>query len=94
MMQLLSRLKGSLELQIERLRLRGQYTSAHHELDPLTHLRAAAEWLCRAQDWGADDGVSYGCRFGEGFMASYPETTGYIIPPDRSTSSLRVARRV
>ncbi len=48
--------------------------------DPDTHLAAAAEWLARAQDATADDGVSasYDIKAGE-WSASYPETTGYII---------------
>jgi hypothetical protein len=46
-----------------------------------THLKAAAEWLLRAQRSTADDGVahSYDIRAGK-WLASYPETTGYIIP--------------
>jgi uncharacterized protein YyaL (SSP411 family) len=36
------------------------------------------EWLKRAQDAGADRGVSYGAYFGQEFDLSYPETTGYI----------------
>jgi hypothetical protein len=44
------------------------------------HLREAVEWLVRAQDAGDDRGVSYGVKFGGPFLASYPETTGYIIP--------------
>jgi hypothetical protein len=55
------------------------YTSLVSNLDPKAHLREAADWLCRAQDHGKDRGVSYGCVFGEGFLTSYPETTGYII---------------
>jgi len=34
----------------------------------------------RAQDTGVDRGISYGARFGDGFLPSYPETTGYVIP--------------
>lgn len=44
------------------------------------HLRAAVDWLLRAQDAGDDKGVSYGTQFGSSFDVSYPETTGYIIP--------------
>jgi hypothetical protein len=55
------------------------YTSVHSNLDTAVHIGEAAAWLCRAQDSGVDRGVSYGCDFGEGFLASYPETTGYII---------------
>lgn len=51
------------------------------------HLQAAMTWLCRAQDATPDDGVArsfallYNPYFGSrGWQASYPETTGYIIP--------------
>ena len=47
------------------------------------HLRGAIEWLCRAQDVrnGESDagGVSAGWSFEDGWLPSYPETTGYII---------------
>ena len=55
------------------------YTALHSNLDPGVHLIEAAAWLCRAQDFGSDRGVSYGADFGRGFLTSYPETTGYII---------------
>ncbi len=45
--------------------------------------RAAVQWLLHAQRATADDGVPVGyfpCRMpGNGWMPSYPETTGYII---------------
>jgi hypothetical protein len=45
-------------------------------------INAALDWLCRAQDGSrtADGGVArhYGLR--DGWGASYPETTGYIVP--------------
>jgi hypothetical protein len=44
------------------------------------HLRAAVEWLKRAQDSTEDGGVSGGYFDHIGWDASYPETTGYIIP--------------
>jgi len=52
------------------------------------HLSGAMEWLCRAQDAaGGGGGVarSYSLRRHrffkkKGWMAAYPETTGYIIP--------------
>jgi rhamnogalacturonyl hydrolase YesR len=44
------------------------------------HLRAALLWLCRAHDIGDDDGFSAMFSFVEGWQASYPETTGYLIP--------------
>ena len=47
------------------------------------HLRGAIDWLCRAQDIreGEPDagGVSAGWSFEDGWLPSYPETTGYII---------------
>ena len=45
------------------------------------HLKAAADWLLRAQKGTPDDGVahSYDIR-AQKWLASYPETTGYIIP--------------
>jgi len=44
------------------------------------HLEAAAGWLRRAQDATVDGGVSWGYRLNGGWAASYPETTGYIVP--------------
>lgn len=46
-----------------------------------SHLKAAADWLLRAQQATPDDGVahSYDIR-AKKWLASYPETTGYIIP--------------
>jgi hypothetical protein len=50
-------------------------------------LRAAIDWLCRAQDATEDGGVarSYALAYHpffkrRGWIPSYPETTGYIIP--------------
>ncbi len=44
------------------------------------HVRGALHWLLRAHDIGIDDGVSAMYSLVEGWMGSYPETTGYIIP--------------
>jgi hypothetical protein len=46
-----------------------------------THLKAAADWLLVAQKATPDDGVahSYDVRQ-RAWNASYPETTGYVIP--------------
>ena len=44
--------------------------------------KAAVEWICRAQDATADNGVSLGyfpCDEPSGWRASYPETSGYVI---------------
>lgn len=73
-------LKLAVLLARDRLRWGPRYGRLHDNLDPVQHLRAAADWLVRAQDAGSDRGVSYGAVFGEGFQESYPETTGYIIP--------------
>lgn len=67
---------------------------------------AAADWLLRAQDASEDGGASYGyfpCDCETGWLPSYPETTGYIIPtllevaereqrPDIQERTLRMAR--
>jgi len=62
---------------------------------PEQHLDAAMAWLCRAQDATPDDGVSrsYTLRYMKshgraGWLASYPETTGYIIPTFLAYASL------
>ena len=51
------------------------------------HLIAALDWLARAQDASADGGIAWGYSLSwdphfrrRGWQASYPETTGYIIP--------------
>lgn len=63
-------------------------TGARRRVEPLDrHLRAVMEWLCRAQDACDGGGVSrsYSLRYLKshgraGWLAAYPETTGYIIP--------------
>ncbi|MFH1305063.1 MAG: glycosyltransferase [Candidatus Omnitrophota bacterium] len=49
--------------------------------DDVSRLRAAMDWLCRAQDATSDGGVSagYSIRFRK-WYPSHRETTGYIIP--------------
>ena len=49
-------------------------------LENHVHLKEAANWILRAQAATPDDGVSGGYSFDDGWIASYPETTGYIIP--------------
>ena len=44
------------------------------------HLRAAAQWLARAQDASTDGGIAGRYSLASGWSSSYPETTGYIIP--------------
>lgn len=53
----------------------------------MAHLEAAVQWICRAQDAFNDGGVarSYSLVYNpyfkrKGWVPSYPETTGYIIP--------------
>ena len=52
-------------------------------LDSKSHLQAAIDWLCHAQDmrsgWHDEGGVAAGWSFEDGWLPSYPETTGYII---------------
>jgi hypothetical protein len=55
--------------------------------DLAVHLDAAIQWICRAQDASGDGGVarSYSIVYNpyfkrKGWIPSYPETTGYIIP--------------
>ncbi len=54
---------------------------AEHEHS--THLNAAINWLCRAQDIreGKTDsgGVAAGWSFEDSWLPSYPETSGYIV---------------
>jgi hypothetical protein len=68
---------------------------AYPVLDARIHLREAMAWLCRAQDANGDGGVSrsYALRYmrahrRKGWLASYPETTGYIIPTFLSYAGL------
>ena len=46
----------------------------------LEHLQATMDWLCYAQDVNSDGGIASSYSFRRGWGASYPETTGYIIP--------------
>jgi hypothetical protein len=56
---------------------------ARREQRDIDHLSAAIGWLCRAQDvrnGEADSGgVSAGWSFEDGWLPSYPETSGYIV---------------
>jgi len=44
-----------------------------------SHLNAAMDWLCAAQDACAGQGVSAVYHIGNGWDVAYPETSGYII---------------
>lgn len=61
--------------------------SGHAVAGHRPHLVSAIDWLVRAQDATPDDGIARGYSVayspywgGTGWQASYPETTGYIIP--------------
>ncbi len=51
--------------------------------DHPTHLTATINWLCRAQDTRNNHtdrgGVAAGWSFEDGWLPSYPETSGYIV---------------
>lgn len=59
-----------------------QLRRRHEPAPSLTQsVQEAAGWLCRAQDSSDDDGVpAYFDAKKSVWIASYPETTGYIIP--------------
>jgi len=63
-----------------------QSAPQHPVHDNKTHIEAAIDWLCRAQDAVSGGGVSRGysttsnATFPLGWQPAYPETTGYIIP--------------
>ena len=54
--------------------------SRRREVSLRQSLETAYAWLCAAQDATPDDGVAAGFSLVKGWWASYPETTGYIIP--------------
>ena len=66
-----------------RLILRDFLATRRHTRAHRIHLEAAIDWLCRAQDArrGQPDegGVSAGWSFEDGWLPSYPETSGYIV---------------
>ena len=61
--------------------LQGPVPRAQRE--PREHLVAAVDWLCLAQDkrngMADSGGVSAGWSFEDGWLPSYPETSGYIV---------------
>jgi uncharacterized protein YyaL (SSP411 family) len=67
-------------LERQREALRERLTRPGRPASDDTHLEAALAWLYRAQDAGDDRGVSHSYRIGRGWLPSYHETTGYIIP--------------
>ena len=58
-------------------------TTRQPAADDRQHLDAAIQWLCRAQDIRDQQpdrgGVSAGWSFEDGWLPSYPETSGYIV---------------
>lgn len=61
---------------LQALRRGGRYEAGPDAL----HLRAAADWLARAQDASDDGGITGRYLLRKGWTSSYPETTGYIVP--------------
>ena len=76
----IKRAVSSLSASRDRVKYRKYFPKPDGNLDLERHIAEAAAWLVRAQDSGNDRGVAYGAVLGEDFLASYPETTGYIIP--------------
>jgi uncharacterized protein YyaL (SSP411 family) len=71
----------SIESIVEKLRvLSRDYLGRAQPKETASHLQAAVEWIYHAQDATPDRGVSHSYVIGGGWLASYPETTGYIIP--------------
>ena len=69
---------------LAKIYMKGRDDATH---DVMNHLEAAVQWICRAQDAFDDGGVarSYSLVYNpyfkrRGWVPSYPETTGYIIP--------------
>jgi hypothetical protein len=66
-----------------RLVARELFPAPRPELPHREHLAAAIDWLCHAQSVrdGQPDagGVSAGWNFEDGWLPSYPETSGYIV---------------
>jgi len=54
----------------------------HGDIGNQDAIERIMDWLCRAQDQSAtqDGGVARDFSLTDGWAASYPETTGYIIP--------------
>jgi len=73
----------------QREALRERLTRPGRSASDDAHLAAALAWLYRAQDAGDDRGVSHSYRIGQGWLPSYPETTGYIIPTVLNLSEKR-----
>ncbi|MFP6647025.1 MAG: beta-L-arabinofuranosidase domain-containing protein [Candidatus Latescibacterota bacterium] len=81
----LSRILGMLRIAASAGHWRVVLRDLLHRGEPLhedeAHLRAAMDWLARAQDVaGCGGGLSAGYSFRRGWLPPYPETTGYIIP--------------
>lgn len=55
-------------------------TDASRQIALDVRLRAAFEWVCRAQDATDAGGVSACFDINHGWGAAYPETSGYLIP--------------
>lgn len=54
--------------------------SAQQDSPSRPRLEETMGWLCRAQDETKSGGISAGFSLLRGWLAPYPETTGYLIP--------------
>lgn len=54
--------------------------SRFDEEEGIDHLQTTMDWLAYAMEVNRDGGVSAGYHFRRGWLPSYPETTGYLIP--------------
>jgi len=67
---------GAEQLRVLKLYLAAKLTEENRDE---THLKAAMDWLARAQDFCRGDGVSSVFCLKNGWGVAYPETSGYII---------------
>jgi hypothetical protein len=73
--------RSSVFLQLLRIKT-AEHVERHSVPAIAKSIDAATQWLCHAQDGSAshDGGVARHYSMWHGWSASYPETTGYIIP--------------
>jgi hypothetical protein len=68
-------------MNLERMRFAARDLLPRPSPPPLADaLAEGIRWVYRAQDAGTDRGVSHSYELGRGWLPSYPETTGYLIP--------------
>jgi hypothetical protein len=79
------RTSGKLKCLADTLRLRGADPGIDRVIDECT------AWLCRAQEHSSthDGGAAHSFSLASGWLSSYPETTGYIVPTLIAVAKLR-----